>query len=292
MRHLLGIASIIVACAAGAAAAQASDADGPLLRARHAVPRLQVKVINLAGSVRLVGWDKDSLVVRGRIARNERFYFGGRDSVMKFGIEDDGDRTTLSRSNLVVYLPKHAQISLKTLAGDITGSDISGWFYTVSGNVRLSGSASTIEVQSMSGNVDLNVITPWVHARTGDGNLLVRGEPQDVDASTIGGTLSIASSTILRGQFGSVSGNIHYAASPAAGAIFDFSNHSGAIEFLLARSVSGVFSLSSIVGPIENGFTQVRPIASTPHSVRLSLGSGGAQIAARTFKGAIRLHPQ
>jgi hypothetical protein len=256
------------------------------------VPRLQVKVINLAGSVRLVGWDKDSLVVRGRIARNERFYFGGRDSVMKFGIEDDGDRTTLSRSNLVVYLPKHAQISLKTLAGDITGSDISGWFYTVSGNVRLSGSASTIEVQSMSGNVDLNVITPWVHARTGDGNLLVRGEPQDVDASTIGGTLSIASSTILRGQFGSVSGNIHYAASPAAGAIFDFSNHSGAIEFLLARSVSGVFSLSSIVGPIENGFTQVRPIASTPHSVRLSLGSGGAQIAARTFKGAIRLHPQ
>jgi len=292
MRHLLGIASIIVACAARAATAQASDADGPLLGARHAVPRLQVKVINLAGSVRLVGWDKDSLVVRGRIARNERFYFGGRDSVMKFGIEDDGDRTTLSRSNLVVYLPKHAQISLKTLAGDITGSDISGWFYTVSGNVRLSGSASTIEVQSMSGNVDLDVITPWVHARTGDGNLLVRGEPQDVDASTIGGTLSIASSTILRGQFGSVSGNIHYAASPAAGAIFDFSNHSGAIEFLLARSVSGVFSLSSIVGPIENGFTQVRPIASTPHSVRLSLGSGGAQIAARTFKGAIRLHPQ
>jgi hypothetical protein len=292
MRHLLGIASIIVVCAARAAAAQASDADGPLLGARHAVLRLQVKVINLAGSVRLVGWDKDSLVVRGRIARNERFYFGGRDSVMKFGIEDDGDRTTLSRSNLVVYLPKHAQISLKTLAGDITGSDISGWFYTVSGNVRLSGSASTIEVQSMSGNVDLNVITPWVHARTGDGNLLVRGEPQDVDASTIGGTLSIASSTILRGQFGSVSGNIHYAASPAAGAIFDFSNHSGAIEFLLARSVSGVFSLSSIVGPIENGFTQVRPIASTPHSVRLSLGSGGAQIAARTFKGAIRLHPQ
>jgi hypothetical protein len=292
MRHLLGIASIIVACAARAATGQASDADGPLLGARHAVLRLQVKVINLAGSVRLVGWDKDSLVVRGRIARNERFYFGGRDSVMKFGIEDDGDRTTLSRSNLVVYLPKHAQISLKTLAGDITGSDISGWFYTVSGNVRLSGSASTIEVQSMSGNVDLNVITPWVHARTGDGNLLVRGEPQDVDASTIGGTLSIASSTILRGQFGSVSGNIHYAASPAAGAIFDFSNHSGAIEFLLARSVSGVFSLSSIVGPIENGFTQVRPIASTPHSVRLSLGSGGAQIAARTFKGAIRLHPQ
>jgi DUF4097 and DUF4098 domain-containing protein YvlB len=169
---------------------------------------------------------------------------------------------------------------------------VSGWFYTVSGNVRLGGSATTIEVQSMSGNVDLNVVTPWIRARTGDGNLLVRGEPQDVDASTIGGTLSIASPTIVRGQFGSVSGDVHYSGSPAAGAIFDFSNHSGAIDLLLAKSVSGVFTLSSIVGAIDNGFTGVRPISSTPHSVRLSLGRGGAQVAARTFKGTIRLRPQ
>jgi hypothetical protein len=292
MRHSLRIASIIVAYAARGIAAQVSGADGPILRARHAMPQVQVKVINLAGSVRLVGWDRDSIVVRGHVARIENFYFGGRDSSMKFGIEDRGDGRQLGRGDLVVYLPRRAQVSLKTLTGDITGSDVSGWFYTVSGNVRLSGSASTVEVQSMSGNVDLDVVTPWVHARTGDGNLLVRGEPQDVDASTIGGTLSIASSTILRGQFGSVSGNVQYAGSPAPGAIFDFSNHSGAIDFLVPRSVSAVFLLSSVVGPIENGFSQVRPIASSPHSIRLSLGSGAAQITARSFKGAIRLRPQ
>lgn len=292
MRCTFGITSLISVCVACAVAAQTNEVDGPLLRARHAAPRLQLKVVNLAGSVRLVGWDKDSIVVRGHVARIENFYFGGRDSSMKFGIEDRGDGRALGRGDLVVYLPKGTQVSVKTVEGDIIASDMSGWFYTVSGNVRLSGTASTIEVQSMSGNVDLNVVTPWVHARTGDGNLLVRGEPQDVDASTIGGTLSIASSTIVRGQFGSVAGNVQYAGSPVAGAIFDFSNHSGAIEFLLARSVSGVFSLSSIVGTIENGFTQVRPIATTPQSIRVSLGRGGAQVAARTFKGAIRLRPQ
>jgi hypothetical protein len=292
MRHSFGIASFIAVCVAPAIAAQVGGVNAPVLRARHAVPGLQAKVFNPAGSVRLVGWDKDSVVVRGRVARGQGFYFAGADSAIKFGIEDRDDGKTGGRSDLVVYLPRRAQVSLKTVTGDITGSDVSGWFYTVSGNVRLSGSASTVEVQSMSGNVDLDVVTPWLHARTGDGNLLVRGEPQDVDASTIGGTLSIASSAILRGQFGSVSGNIQYAAAPAGGAIFDFSNHSGAIEFLLARSVSGVFSLSSIVGAIENGFAQVRPIASTPQSIRLSFGRGGAQVAARTFKGAIRLRPQ
>lgn len=292
MRRSIVSSALVIACGASTVSAQASAADGPVLRARHAAPAPNVKLFNPAGSVRIVGWDKDSIVVRGRVATSEAFYFNGDDSQMKLGIDERADGRPMARCDLVVYLPRRSQVSLKTVAGDITASDVSGWFYTVSGNVRLSGSASTIEVQSMSGNVDLNVITPWAHARTGDGNLLVRGEPQDVDASTIGGTLSIASSAIVRGQFGSVSGDVHYAGSPVSGAIFDFSNHSGAIDLSLAKSVSGVFTLSSVVGSIENGFAEVRPTASTPHSIRLSLGRGGAQVAARTFKGTIRLRPQ
>jgi hypothetical protein len=291
MRTLSSIV-LIALCAARGVAAQASNTDGPVLRARHATSAPQIKVFNSAGSVRLVGWDKDSVVVRGHVAKGETFYLGGSDRGMKLGIDEHSDNSPTAPCDLVVYLPKHSQVSLKTVTGDITASDVSGWFYTVSGGVRLSGSATSIEVQSMSGNVDLDVVAPWARARTGDGSLLVRGEPQDVDASTIGGTLSIASAAILRGQFGSVSGDVHYAGSPAAGAIFDFSNHSGAIDLLLAKSVSGVFSLSSILGAIENGFSEIRPISSTPHSIRVSLGRGGAQVAARTFKGTIRLRPQ
>ena len=292
MRGSFSLTVLVGLCVASGTAAQPSATDGPLLRARHATRAPQIKMFNPAGSVRLVGWDKDSVVVRGRIAKGEAFYFAGSDSGMKLGIDEHSDSRPMVRCDLVVYLPKRSQVSLKTVTGDITASDVSGWFYTVSGAVRLSGSATTIDVQSMSGSVDLDVATPWVRARTGDGNLLVRGEPQDVDASTIGGTLSIASPTILRGQFGSVSGDVHYAGFPAAGAIFDFSNHSGAIDLLLAKSVSGVFSLSSILGAIENGFSEVRPIASKPRSIRLSLGHGGAQVTARTFKGTIRLRPQ
>jgi hypothetical protein len=46
------------------------------------------------------------------------------------------------------------------------------------------------------------------------------------------------------------------------------------------------------VGRIENQFTQARPIAATPQSVRLSLGRGESQIAVRTFKGTIRIRRQ
>jgi hypothetical protein len=178
------------------------------------------------------------------------------------------------------------------VTASIDGTGVTGWFYTVSGAVHLSGAATSIEVESMKGSLDLDVTTPWMRARTGDGHLLLRGAPQDVDAATIGGTLDIATQTIVRGQFSSVSGDIHYVGSPASGAIFEFSNHSGVVDMLLPRTASGAFTLSSIVGAIENGFTQVRPASSTPHALRLTLGRGDASVTVRTFKGAIRLRSE
>jgi len=268
------------------------------LRAAAASPTLSAKIFNPAGSVRLVGWDKDSIVVRGRVARGERFQFaldgnGARLGVVdaKLGILDRGADETAGACTFVIYFPKHGSVSVKTVTASITASDVSGWFYSVSGAIHLAGTATRAEVESMRGDVALDLVTPWVHGRTGDGHLLLRGAPQDADVSTVAGTLDVAAPSLLRGQFGSVSGDIHYAGKPARGAIFEFSNHSGSVDLAMPSTVSGVFALSSIGGAIENGFTEVRPIASAPHSLRLSLGRGEAQVTVRTFKGAIRLRP-
>jgi hypothetical protein len=136
------------------------------------------------------------------------------------------------------------------------------------------------------------VSTPWLRARTGDGHLLLRGTPQDVDAATIGGTLDIAATGMMRGEFGSVSGDIHYVGSPPAGGIFEFTNHSGAVDLVLPQGVSGVFALSSVEGPISNGFEGITPVAARPRTMRLELGRGGANVTVRTFRGAIRIRPQ
>lgn len=277
---------------AGTAAGAQSPADGPILGARALQPTAAFKIWVPAGQVRLVAWDRDSILVRGHVPKSENFYFSGNFAGMKLGVEKTSPRGESAQSNIVAYVPRRGKVSVKTVTASIDGAGVSGWFYSVSGPIHLSGAATSIEVESMNGSLDLDVTTPWLRARTGDGHLLLRGAPQDVDASTIGGTLDVAATTVLRGQFGSVSGDIHYVGSPAPGAIFEFSNHSGAVDLLLPQSTSGVFTLSSIVGPIENGFTAVRPIVSATHSLRLSLGRGGSQVAVRTFKGPIRLRPQ
>lgn len=80
--------------------------------------------------------------------------------------------------------------------------------------------------------------------------------------------------------------------SPTNRSIFEFSNHSGAIDFVFGRYTSTVLEASSVSGPIENGIASVQPVSSGPHSLRLAIGRGEAQMTVRSFKGPIRLRTQ
>lgn len=293
---MLGVA-VVGAMVGSISVAQAQTStsannEGPILGARAVNATAGFTIKNAAGSVRLIGWDYDSIVVRGRVATGERFSFVGDKAAMKIGMYSQDAGTPPRPSHFVIYLPKRSSVTPTTVTGDLFATDVSGIFTSVSGTIQIRGSATSIEAESINGSVDIDVAAPWVHARTGQGHLLIRGTPQDVDAATIGGTLDVASPAILRGRFTSVSGDIHYAGQPAWGGIFEFSNHSGAVDFLLPRATSARLELSSVVGLIENGFDRIRPVAAGPHSLRINLGRGDAQITARTFKGVIRLRPE
>ena len=168
---------IAIALLIGAVASGSAGAQLPVLRARALDATAAVKIFNPAGSIRLVGWDRDSIVVRGRVARGERFFFGGSASGVKLGIEDATIGADSRPSELVVYLPRASRISAKSASADIAGIDVSGWFYSVTGSIRLAGAATSIEAETMDGSIDPDDAVPWVRARTGNGTLPLRRAP-------------------------------------------------------------------------------------------------------------------
>jgi hypothetical protein len=283
---------LLAAAVTSTSTAQRAQTDGPVLGARRLSAVGSVKIFVPAGSVRIVGWDRDSLVVRGRVPRGVKFYFSSIPDGAKIGVDEPSDDTTHVPCDLVIYMPRRGTVSAKTVSATVSARDVSGWIYSVSGSVDVSGSASSMEVQSMTGNIDANVVAPWIRVTAGDGNVLLRGSPEDADVSTISGTLTVESPRIVRGQFATVTGDIHYIGAPPAGGIFELTSHSGAVELSVPATTSAVFVLSSVTGQIINGLTQVRPVTTGPHSLRLSVGRGEAQVTVRTFKGAIRLRPQ
>jgi len=285
------VAWLIVVLPGRGAIGQAAQQE-PLLTARHMSANASVKVFNPAGAVRLVGWNRDSLEVHGRVSPRKRYYASGDSNGVKLGVEEAGTSESPAHGDITIRLPRLARVAVKTVNGDIDATDVAGWFYTIAGAVRLDGTASSIEVESMRGDVELRVAAPWLRARAGAGRVLLRGATPDVDVSTISGALEVAGSAIMRGQFTSVSGDIAFAGAPAAGAILDFSNHSGAVDFVWPRSVAGTFALSTVTGTIVNGFTALRPVSQAERSVKFSIGRGGADVTVRTFKGTIRVRPE
>src|SRR5215216_3207198 len=147
---LLALLTMFLAAGAGAQSA----ADGPILGARPARSTTGFKMYCPAGSIRLVAWDRDSVLVRGRVSGTESFFMGGGLNGMKLGMEDHWSSGTAGKSRLVVYFPRGAKVSVKTITASIDGVDVSGWFYSVSGAVHLSGAASSVVVESMNGNLD------------------------------------------------------------------------------------------------------------------------------------------
>lgn len=264
----------------------------PVLTARHLKQGASLKVFNATGAVRFIGWSHDSLEVRGNVSPRNRYYAVSDSIGAKIGMEEARAGDTPTHGDLTIFVPRGTQVSVKTVNGNIDATDVSGWFYTVAGGVHIDGTAKTIEVEAMRGDVDVGVATPWLHVRAGAGHVILHGAVEDADVTTIGGALDIATAGIMRGQFASVSGDIHWAGAPASRAILDFSNHSGAVEFALPRSTVGTFALSTVSGMISNGFQQVRPVSQSDRSVRITFGRDGADVTARTFKGAIRLRPE
>lgn len=261
----------------------------PVLRARALRAGAPLKMFVPSGTVQLIGWDRDSLVVRGRLPASAQLLLSGTDSAGYKLIVDQRDGGSMAASRLVIYMPKASQVALKTVDALSDVSDVGGWFYAVSGSYHIAGTMRSVDVESMSGDIDLDAATPWARAKTGKGRLVIRGSPEDVDASTIGGTLDVATATILHGRFTAVTGDIHYAATMREHAIFELSTHSGTIDFLLPRDVSARFELSSVEGVIDNGFAQLHPAASGVHTLQVSLGTGAAAVTVRTFKGTVRL---
>ena len=295
MRQLLCLAALSIAPSMTLAQ---NASDGPELNGMRVSPTIPLKIYNPAGSVRVLAWDYDSVSVHGA-TRPRGFFFGRNPGALKFGVnefmfgvEEPRGVDTARAAHFTVYVPRHSQVAVKTATASIDATNVGGLFYTVSGQIQVRGSAATIDVESMSGNVDVNAGASWLRARTSQGRLLIRGDVQDVDASTIDGAIDVATSSIFRGRFQSVNGDIRFAGTPLKAALFEFSNHAGAVDFALGRETSSVFELSSVSGAIENGYSDLRPVAATPHSMRLRIGGGDAQVTVRTFKGPIRLRPQ
>ena len=275
----------------------AAGAQSKLERGWHLDRDGAVRIHNFWGSVRVVGWDRDSVAVTGSIPAGQKFFGGGSTGAVKMAIEGQDDASGEQEppgAAIVVRIPATARVWVKTIGASIEVSGVRGGVdvASVGGDVRVTGSPRELIAQAMQGDLDLAVTSPFVRAKTAGGSITLRGAVEDLAATTVSGRLLAETSGIRRAFLDAVSGDVRFAGGLDRDGALNVDTHSGVVELALPPDVSAEFALQTVAAPIENALTSRRAIPSRQRGgeeLFFTTGGGGAQIRVRTFKGRVSL---
>jgi len=164
---------------------------------------VSIRIHNMAGSVRIEAWDRDTLAITGTIAdaATNRFFIGGSRRAAKMGIEGPLELDQ-APAHLFIRVPARAKVWVKSATANIVMSGLEGGIdaFSTSGNIRFEGEPDQLNVETMDGNIDVTAGGTWVRAKTASGIITIRGPGEDVGATTVSGSINMLSSGMRRAR--------------------------------------------------------------------------------------------
>ena len=260
-------------------------------------PTLSFRLSGSVGTVRLIGWEKDSLVVTGTVPKGVRMESAiGGDRTLpaqgaKFYLESPDDRSTAS-AVLEFRLPTRARAWIKSGTAHIEVSDFAGGadINVIGGSVRVSSSPRELQVEAMDASVTIDGSPPWLRAKTATGDITFRGSTRDAVVSSVSGGVRMEGGEVERARVETVSGAIVFASTIAPSADVSLDSHSGTVELRLPSRGDFEVEATSVTGTIDNRYDARRPAPGREgrgESLTLGRGNARARAGVRTFKGAI-----
>jgi hypothetical protein len=279
---------VLLACLTSAAAAQ-RPIDRGLPLARDGA----VRIHNLAGVIRIHGWDRDSIAVKGEVGRGSKgFFMGGDRTAVKLGVDiPNDDVASAEPSTLEVWLPATSRVRVKSTRGSIDVDGVTGALDigSTSGNVSVTGVPRELTVETMDGDVELDGAIVWLRARTAGGDITIRGGAEDLVSASVSGAVTVTGGPVRAARLETMTGGITFEASIARGAVLDLGTHSGAIRVVLPKGSTPTVEATTVAAPIDNNLTPQRAaLRGEGRELALSLG-GDARLTVRSFKGAVTL---
>ncbi len=293
----LGAALAVAALATGASPASAQERVD---RRLAIAPDAYIRVMTMAGDVRIEGWEEDSILVRGSVDAGGEFYMAGSGRSAKLGVSPGGQASGGQasggppRASLRVKVPRGATVWVKTESADIQVEGLAGGLdaLSVTGRIEVRGRLRQIYAESMGGDLTIEASAPTVRAKTAGGSVRFRGEAEDITATTVAGDVAVEVPPVERGRFESVTGDVRFRGSVRRGGSLSFHTHSGRVELAVPADLDADFSVTTIEGEILNDLEDAGAGARAPggpREVAFLRGGGGASVTIQTYSGSVVL---
>jgi DUF4097 and DUF4098 domain-containing protein YvlB len=286
-------ATAVVAALVFSTAARAQDVQ----ERRAADAKGRVYVENHAGTVNVVGWERNEVEVTGTLGEGaEGIEIQGEKGSTSVSVDTAGNPHGV-HSRLEVKVPRGSTVEIEGFATRITVNDVVGGVQaeTVNGSIAVHGAPREVDLESVNGGVTVDGPALIVRASSVNGPVTVRGAREEVEASTVNGPLEVAASGVQRAHLESVSGSLVFEGSLAVNGSLDVETVSGGADLIFPGGLNGHVSVSSFSGEIENDFgpdARRRGRHVQRSELSFTAGEGKGSISVSTLSGLVRLRRQ
>ena len=269
-------------------------AQTPVDQRRPAAPDGRVEIDSTDGSIRVIGWDKEEVWVKGTLDRRaEGLELSGGAHRTRIAVEVEGPPHGV-RNDLEIHVPAGSRLQIDSFGASISVAEVKGTVKaeSVNGSIVVTRGAKEVNLQSVNGSVEVTSPATRVHAESVNGAVTVRDASGEIEASTVNGTLLVVGGSFERASLETVSGSLRFEGDLGSRATLDAETVSGSVELVLPAQVSADFSISTFSGDIANelGPPARKSGRNTPEKeLSFSTGSGGAHVSVQTLSGSIRL---
>lgn len=289
---------VIVSIALTLFCARATEAQRTVEIRRAVAPTASIRISGAFAELIIHGWNRDSTVITGSIPTDARFDGGFVTSSTpstgaKYYLET---ASGVPSGKLDLYVPAGARVWAKSGSARIEVDGVTGGLdlNIIGGSVHVTGAPHELTVESMDGSVTVDGSPSWARLKTATGDIEYNGNGDDAGLTTVSGTIRLMSGRFERARIESVTGAVEFAGMVTKGGSLDIDTHSGPIDFWMWPKLGADFDVASVAGTIQNTLTNRQPVAGREgrgQEIGFSTGGGGARVYIRTFKGNVRLQP-
>ena len=269
----------------------------PIDETRPLDARGKLEVENLKGRIEVRTWDRPEVRITGSLGDGvERLEIGDGGGELSVRVRYPRNSRNTEPTTLVLDVPRQASVDVDSVAADIEVNGIAGAsldIESVSGEIVAIGAPGKASVESVSGDLRLNLNSRDVDAESVSGNIALRGRISgEVGVETVSGNIDVDSrgERMQRVDSSSVSGDAAIRGALAGSGSISAESVSGDIRVTLPRGLSARVKGSSFSGTLDAPDATIHkerfgPGASFEHSY----GAGDGEISIETFSGDAEL---
>lgn len=275
----------------------AGAADTPVDKRIAAEPNGTVALSNVAGMLAIEGWDNPEVHVTGTLGAG----------VERVDVQRDGARVSVKvvlprggsmragEADLVVKVPAASKLEVSTVSAEVETRRVGGAqrINSVSGNLGLDVATAPVEVKTVSGDVTLRGGggSTTVRLSSVSGDVRIERLGGELEANTVSGDLQLALGTLRSLRLRSTSGDLSLRGALERDASLEAESVSGDLDLRLAAAAGFDLDAESFSGDIATcyGARGSSSGMGPGNALRSKRGDGGARLRIKTMSGDIQV---